>query len=87
MSNASGLRPNPSLTQREELMSRVAVLGSDEVAVLVIIAERLVMGAKQYGALDIANDRRIWGREALDEQIDGSVYLAIEILKRMRGIR
>lgn len=58
-----------------------ALLGEDERRVLTEIALRLEVGAAQYGALDIAKDRRRWTTEASEEFLDASVYLAIAMLR------
>lgn len=58
-----------------------ALLGEDERRVLTEIARRLECGAAQYGALDIAKDRRRWSTEASEEFMDAAVYLAIAMLR------
>jgi hypothetical protein len=60
-------------------------LGADERRVLEVIAARLRMGARTYGALDVANDARDWRREASEELLDGCVYLACEAMRRRAG--
>ncbi len=57
-------------------------LGADELLVLTAIAKRLQLGMKQYGALNIAADTRDWTKEANEEALDMSVYLAIKTLKQ-----
>lgn len=57
-------------------------LRGDELRVLVAIAERLAMGRKQYGPLVIDRDSRDWRKEASEEALDLSVYLAIDLLRR-----
>lgn len=57
-----------------------AQLGDDERRVLVAIAKRLAKGATQYGPLCVAADQRDWGREANEEFLDATVYLAIRTL-------
>lgn len=54
----------------------------DEPKVISLITERLRMGARQYGQLDIKGDRRDWEIEALEEDLDGMVYRACEIIRR-----
>lgn len=56
-------------------------LERDALRVLGRIADRLRMGARLYGPLDIAHDKRDWAKEAGDELLDGCVYLAVERLK------
>jgi hypothetical protein len=67
---------------REALDRAVAPLGADEVLVLARIAERLTMGAKVYGLLQLATDSRDFrGQEAREEIEDALVYLACAWLK------
>ena len=56
-------------------------LGEDERRVLLVLAERLRRGMKQYGKLDIKRDRRDFQHEANEEFLDASVYLAVQTLK------
>lgn len=57
-------------------------LEGDELRVLVAIGERLTLGRRAYGPLVVAGDRRDWRKEAHEEALDLSVYLAIETLGR-----
>lgn len=54
----------------------------EERAVMQAIERRLRMGLKQYGPLDIRHDPRRWTKEALEEALDGMVYLAIALISR-----
>jgi hypothetical protein len=56
-------------------------LRPDEVAVLELIAERLLQGRRRYGDLHLATDRRDFGREALEEAADLAVYAAAALLR------
>lgn len=49
----------------------------DELDVLGWVAERLNLGRKRYGVLDLETDVREWVREAHEEAIDLAVYRAI----------
>lgn len=69
----------PVLADFESLWAR---LGDDERRVIIAIAKRLVRGAEQYGHLDIASDKRDWTREANEEFLDATVYLAIRTLAK-----
>lgn len=64
-----------------ELAAIAEQLGPDERRVLVAIARRLALGARAYGPLDIAGDRRDWMREAAEEACDQAVYLACAVLR------
>jgi len=61
--------------------------GGDEEDVLRVIRERVELGQKQYGKLDIARDEREWTKEALEETLDLCVYLAIRLVKILRKER
>lgn len=64
----------------EAIYVAAASLGPDELRVLRAVTERLVLGRRQYGELDLATDPRDWAREAAEEALDLSVYLAIRLL-------
>ena len=68
----------PLLCDFETLWSR---LGDDERRVLMAIAKRLVRGVDQYGPLLVGSDSRDWTREANEEFLDATVYLAIRTLQ------
>lgn len=57
-------------------------LGPDELRVLERVAQRLAMGRKHYGLLNIEKDQREWTKEATEEVLDMSAYLALAMLKR-----
>ena len=56
-------------------------LGPDELAVVVMIAERLAAGRRGYGDLHLATDSRDFRRETLEEAVDGLVYAACGLLR------
>jgi hypothetical protein len=70
------------MTQTTRIIMHCASLGPDELAVLERVAERLVMGRRQYGELHIARDKRSWDEEARQESLDLAVYLAIDLITR-----
>ena len=47
-----------------------------------LIAERLLLGRRRYGELNLATDRRDFASEALEEAADMTVYAAAELLRR-----
>lgn len=63
------------------ISAAMAELGEIEVAVLRQVAERLRMGQREYGRLK-NDDKRNWLKEAIEEQIDGAVYLTLEARRR-----
>jgi hypothetical protein len=65
-----------------ELHAILPQLGDDERRVLAHIAERLLMGQRQYGELDLKSDKRDWKREREQEVEDLLMYFAFESLKR-----
>lgn len=56
-------------------------LSEGERRVLVEVAKRLRMGLDRYGALDVEGDPRDFRREATEEFLDATVYLAILSLR------
>lgn len=62
-------------------VSLLRELGPDELRVMHELAKRLWAGQTTYGRLNISRDTRDWTREASEEALDLSVYLAIRILK------
>jgi hypothetical protein len=74
------LRP-PEGDRLDPLMACAAQLGADELAVLVLVAERLVRGRQIYGELNLATDVRDFRREALEEAADMAVYAAAALLR------
>lgn len=65
---------------QDRLLALARQLGPDELAVLILVAERLAKGRKRYGTLDIATDRRRFPVEALEEAADGLVYAAVALI-------
>jgi hypothetical protein len=77
---------SPATGARRELATLVAQLGDDEVRVLARIAERLRNGARVYGRMELATDKRAFRtREAREELEDALVYLACAWLKEQGG--
>jgi hypothetical protein len=60
-------------------------LGNDELRVLLYVADRLRMGATQYGRLDLATDARDWRVELGQEAADALVYAACRALTDATG--
>ena len=64
----------------DRLLALAHRLDGDELAVLLLVAERLVRGREQYGILHVATDRRCFPVEALEEAADGLVYAAAALM-------
>jgi len=62
-------------------------LGEDELAALLLIAERVAKGETPYGRLDVARDRRDFSREALEEVADALFYIAADLIRCGGGRR
>ena len=62
-----------------ELHEAWAAMGPRARAVLVLLAQRLALGAELYGD-DLSNGRD-WEREALEEVADGLVYIARRLIR------
>ena len=72
----------PEDAARATLNGAVENLGRDEVRVPTRIAERLALGRRAYGPLDLATDLRTFrSKEAREELEDVLVYLACAWLK------
>jgi hypothetical protein len=70
-----------SLTPQQRLMATASQLGSQELEVLAVIAERLLMGQRCYGLLRLATDNRDFHKEAMEEAADGLVYSACALVR------
>lgn len=57
----------------------LSMLGPVACTLLERVGDRLALGAKQYG--DFPRGRS-WTREATEEHLDGTIYLAMELLAR-----
>jgi hypothetical protein len=68
----------------KRLTSIAQHLGYDELAVLILVAERLRGGRRIYGELRLATDRRDFQREALEEAADMAVYAAAGVISGWR---
>lgn len=62
------------LEPRLELLSILAMLGKDELNVMVRIARRLLVGKERYGLMNLKNDKRDYEKEAFEEILDWLVY-------------
>lgn len=74
------LRP-PEGDRFVRLIECAALLGEDELAVLHLVAERLVKGRAFYGELHIGTDARDFRHEGLEEAADGLVYTACALVR------
>ena len=72
------------LTRRQRILGCVNVLSLDELDVLLAVAEGMVGGRHVYGALNVANDRRDFAREALEEIRDCLVYVGAKLVQVRR---
>ena len=61
---------------RSDLANYIIATGDDEFRVIRAIAARLQKGAREYGGLNIDNDRD-WGRELREELLDAIVYATV----------
>jgi hypothetical protein len=71
-----------TIAPRDELAAILDLLGEDEVRVLARIAARLLRAAEIYGRLDVAGDRRDFGKEAREEIEDSLVHAACGWLRQ-----
>lgn len=76
---ASATIDRPALLRR--LSAAVEACDGDELAVVVLLAERLAQGRRTYGRLDLATDRRRFVGEAVPELLDAVAYLGMEAVR------
>ena len=69
------------------LLTTAEKLGADELAVLELLARRLRLGQRRYGALRLRTDLRDFAREALEEAADLAVYATAGLLREGRRKR
>ena len=69
------------MSPHQRLATAFSQLGAEEREVLVLVAERLLMGQRQYGLLRLAVDGRNFAREAAEEAADGAIYAACALLR------
>lgn len=74
----------PVTVMLNELQSMLLRLEPDAIEVMHMQAQRMLAGRKQYGDLVIDKDQRDFLVQALEEYLDGSNYLAVELLKLLR---
>jgi hypothetical protein len=68
------------------LLDVVGELGTEERAVLLVLARRLLLGQRTIGLLRVATDGRDWLRERSEELQDVLIYTAIaEVAATTRG--
>lgn len=70
--------PNDAQAKHARLLEAAEAVGPRALEILTSIAERLAMGAKQYGG-DFDDKPREWVAEALAENLDGLVYLTMAL--------
>lgn len=71
-------------TTIEELAAVTRELNHDEQQVLLVIAQRIRAGRWVYGGLDLGADKRDMRKEANEELLDATVYLAMATAKDRR---
>lgn len=76
--------PHEDDSSVEKLAEIASTLNDDERAVLVLLAKRLAMGRKAYGALNLEVDKRDWRKEASEEALDLAVYMSCSLLSAKR---
>jgi len=73
--------PDALLDRLRAILDR---LEGDELAVAAMVLERLDVGRERYGVLDVRGGRR-WRREALEEMVDGAVYMSCALVEGAGG--
>lgn len=70
-----------TMRQLARLTAIAEQLGTGELAVVVLVSERLLEGRRRYGALNLDADPRDFRRECFEELADVCVYLAADVLR------
>lgn len=70
------------MTDTSNIRDTWAQLGALEKQVLCVLADRLLKGQAQYGALNLRDDKRDWRKERAEELADAMIYDAIEEVSR-----
>lgn len=65
----------------ERLTEILPGLNTDELRLVVLVAERLAKGRRHYGPMNLATDRRNFTGEAVEELVDAAAYLAMQLLR------
>lgn len=73
---------NTDQARRDDIADACDRLTGDELEVLARIADRLVMGRKQYGELCLKTDRRDFDSELLAELLDACAYAAMRLITK-----
>lgn len=76
-----GLRCSRVPGRPAQLFVDVHGLEPDAIRVVERVVERLRLGQKQYGPLDLATNPRDWKAEAAEELLDATAYLAMQSVK------
>lgn len=72
------------IAHQSEIATFVAKMSDDEVEVLLEICRRVDLGRRSYGPLRMREDARDFPKEALNESLDQTFYLAAECVKQRR---
>lgn len=59
---------------KTRLLELLDNMGTDEIKVMLYLAERLHAGAKKYGAINLSTDSRDWQEEIRQEVADAIMY-------------
>lgn len=78
-------RSEQAVATRARIADHVALLGPDELGVVLAVVEGLARGRTIYGELDLARDRRNMRAEAGEELRDALVYIAAELVRLRCG--
>jgi len=70
----------------QDLTDVAAQLEHDELKVLLLLATRVRDGQARYGHFDLHCDRRNFGRETLEELVDGLFYLSAGLIRHREHV-
>ena len=72
------------IAHQGELGVLLAKMSDDEVEILLEMCRRIDAARKTYGPLRLREDARNFPKEALDESLDQTFYLAAEVVRQRR---
>ncbi len=67
---------------RRDLRRRFLLANLDELLVIELLWQRLELGRKRYGPLDILARTIDWDEEELEEILDARIYRALAVVQR-----
>lgn len=68
------------------LFNKLSRLNTDEVESIDYLTDKLIAGREKHGPLDLATDKRDWGKEIAEELADVEHYRAFAAVQKRRAL-